>query len=1731
MNICRGNGRRSGLAAECAIWLLIVLLCLPAPALAATITINDTVDHRVMGNGDPDDNGNDNPPSFPNLSAPDNNTVIITYRGLVQGDVYGAYNTLSSPGQTEVKNNKVEFQDAETIGTTTYRATVTGDAYGAYILNTDGNTLALGNELVLNKSASVGVNAYGGYARSVAGEAVAAENKINAFMFGEAQGNMYGGYAFSTQSAATARENQVALGPEHDAADSWAAVFGGYALGKTSANATGNEVTARNASRMHGAVFGGYAQSENNALAQKNQLDFYSSSTTSDGILFFENVYGGYASGGNTQAIDNDVWIYGATSQADIYGGYAQGAGTAEAKNNEVTITGGVIEGNVYGGYAQGKASATASGNQVLLSTTTVKGAVFGGYAQGETSAQAIDNTVTVSGASKIGDLYGGFSTIDDDAYSDNTLNKNSSESTIGRVSNVQTVNFGYAGEANIGKLDVSHIGGATKDVILDVRNGDILFNGEIYGSGGLIKSGGDSLTFAGPVNYDGETLVSAGTLTFNSLLGDGNWSRSFKIETDATLNFNQTRDQTLGGTIGGTNGKFVKNGPGTLTMDGNTVEAATSVENGILHMKRSVFTNSVEVSGAVLSGSGRIQGDTSIRSSGDRDSSLVVDGSLTFGNDLALATSTNLVFNQDGQIRVQSDLNDSGADYAANLDALGFYVLAEYGRNATLNAGNGWIDDVHAVTVALNGVVLDANYNVVLKHYAGQKQIALIALPDGILPKFWSGSGAANWESANWAADYDPTAASAAWDDSGKSFVVFGAPGATPASVTLTEDHTVHGLAFVQDGYILDGPGRTLTLDPIVAGNPANIGVQNEGDTATINVALGGSNGLFKTGHGELVLGGPNTYTGDTTVASGGLTVTGSLGTGNVYAGNITSSGTLSFNQSDPQVLSGVISGAGSLVKQGAGSLTLANGLNRSAANAASAGDVTVGGGTLAIGGLGNFARNVEVNAGGTLGLTTGGTAALSAATLSFNGNGGLDITSATSDDLTVITTIGGVFGFNPANVTTGGGLGVDYGTLSAELANDNKDIKIGVALRWNMTDGSQHGTFTLTNASDSFTVGQALENKAANPPESWDGQTLTKKGLGTLILAAANTYTGNTDIQAGTLQIGNGGATGSIASPTVSVANGATLVFNRSDTMTYGGVISGAGSLLKQGAGVLTLSGENTYVGGTTIDEGILRLTNAGAAGTGGVDTAVDTALELAFAGTFNNGVTGGGGLNVDAGAGNTAVLAGTNTYAGMTTVKSGTLALGSDLAASSGLTLYSGTTFATNGHVHSLDNKTLTVWGEGSTYDGNLSARNATMNFITPGVITGSMLNVTGTANIDGSRVNLGVSGGYALSPGDTLSLLKAVGGLSGSVTQGDGAGILKVGATVVHDITLAATAGELTATVDGGRALEQAKSLSEGYLAGMGLTLHGADQVANQGLAAAVQAARNSAGSGAGGSAGGYGFGGFATTSGGSVRYNTGSYVDMHSLSVLTGLARGADLTPGRLTVGAFFEYGNGSYDTHNSFSNAASVDGDGSTRYLGGGVLGRMDFKETGPGRIYTEASARMGRLHNDYTSSDLRDSQGRIADYDSSSNYYGLHLGTGYVWNISETASLDLHAKYFWTRQEGDSTTLSTGESVRFKNMDSHRLRAGTRFAYNVNEYIAPYIGAAYEYEFDGRARATINGFSTDAPDLKGGTGIGELGFTVKPFADSGLSLDLAVQGYTGKHEGATGILQFKWEF
>ncbi len=192
----------------------------------------------------------------------------------------------------------------------------------------------------------------------------------------------------------------------------------------------------------------------------------------------------------------------------------------------------------------------------------------------------------------------------------------------------------------------------------------------------------------------------------------------------------------------------------------------------------------------------------------------------------------------------------------------------------------------------------------------------------------------------------------------------------------------------------------------------------------------------------------------------------------------------------------------------------------------------------------------------------------------------------------LTIIKTNNGVSNFNDAISVAGQTAANAFLTAYAYL--DGNDVKVETGLYWYSTDPARkaHGTFNIAGG-ETFTLGAELkDNSASANLGSWDGNSLTKEGDGTLVLTADNSYTGATTVNAGTLQIGNGGASGNIAGD---IVNHAAVVFNRGDDSAYGGEISGGGTLTKKGGGILTLSGTSDYSGATTITAGTLRLTGS--------------------------------------------------------------------------------------------------------------------------------------------------------------------------------------------------------------------------------------------------------------------------------------------------------------------------------------------------------------------------------------------------------------------------------------------------------------------------------------------------------------------------------------------------------
>lgn len=463
-------------------------------------------------------------------------------------------------------------------------------------------------------------------------------------------------------------------------------------------------------------------------------------------------------------------------------------------------------------------------------------------------------------------------------------------------------------------------------------------------------------------------------------------------------------------------------------------------------------------------------------------------------------------------------------------------------------------------------------------------------------------------------------------------------------------------------------------------------------------------------------------------------------------------------------------------------------------------------------------------------------------------------------------------------------------------------------------------------------------------------------------------------------------------------------------------------------------------------------------------------------------------------------------------------------------------------TSTSIDTWSGNTLVMNTSGVTVDYVTNFQN--FHFFVPGQADtqAALLTVTGTATIGGSTVRVGMSGDNpSLQAGDTVTLIDA-GTLSGTPANDSGLAIQGITRAYGFRITADNSEGKLLATVfrveepgddgDGGDnpLAPQLNSLGESRMAELGLLTQGQDLLEGRAIPQLRRLVPQACGPAA-----------FAVMGGNVLRYNTGSHVDVEGFNLITGLGWNMPLDQGEkggLLFGVFFEIGQGSYHTYNSFRNAPSIKGSGNAGYRGGGVLARYD---TAPlnfsglsGNLYLEASFRTGQADTHYRSSDFLTASGNDATFHSSAPYYGAHAGLGCIWNITEASSLDVYSKYLWTRQESDSVTIE-GDRITFDKVDSQRWRTGARFSHvfeaDSGPVFTPYIGAAYEHEFDGRSGAGGVGITFAAHDVRGDTGMGELGLSLAPSATSGLSLDLAVQGYTGKREGGGGSVQFKWEF
>lgn len=631
--------------------------------------------------------------------------------------------------------------------------------------------------------------------------------------------------------------------------------------------------------------------------------------------------------------------------------------------------------------------------------------------------------------------------------------------------------------------------------------------------------------------------------------------------------------------------------------------------------------------------------------------------------------------------------------------------------------------------------------------------------------------------------------------------------------TLTLTGNNTYTGLTTISAGALSIGNGGT---GGSVAGDILNnsILIFNRGISLAYSGIISGVGSLIKRGGSFVTLSGVNTFSGDVSVEAGILIFgnTNNIGTGNTInlsgGGTISPSASMTINRTfnlgtgnggisvgtgQTLTLPGLITGSGGIVKTGAGTLVMTGNNNFSGTSTISAGIFSLGDGVTSSGAYtlsGNFVNNASIRVNSPDNLTLGG-AISGTGTLVKQGAGTLTLSGTNSYSGTTTLSAGTLRIDNNANLGTGT-LAINNSTLNVTgTASFTRAVTIASAC-----------IFDVDSAA-SLILGGVVSSTGS----------LVKNGSGLLALAAANSYSGGTTINAGSLSIGNGGTTGSVVG---NIVNNANLIFNHSNNQTYSAIVSGSGSLTKQGAGTLTLSNSNTFSGDVAFNGGLVAVSNNNNLGVGttlsfdggGLQTTASltntrTITLNAGGGTFspNTGTTlnlpslisGTGGLT-KSGAG-ALVLTANNNYSGTTTISAGSLSLGNGVTASGAynfagdfvnnssliinrpddLTL-SGT-ISGSGTITKQSNNTLTLAGN-SSYSGQTIVSAGTLSISQDSNLgTGSLAinnsNLKTTGNVNSTRaVSITGTVNFDTDAGTGLVLGGVVSGTGALVKNGNG-----------------------------------------------------------------------------------------------------------------------------------------------------------------------------------------------------------------------------------------------------------------------------------------------------------------------------------------------------------------------
>ncbi len=719
-----------------------------------------------------------------------------------------------------------------------------------------------------------------------------------------------------------------------------------------------------------------------------------------------------------------------------------------------------------------------------------------------------------------------------------------------------------------------------------------------------------------------------------------------------------------------------------SLVFNGTTGDNYTATDNlgaGVFNFNNLTFGNVGNVT--VAQGSG-----TTLTQGGAATINLNNTGTLTFG--LALAEGGfGTTFSGAGSGTFSGVISGAGGLTQSGSGILTLSNINTYTGGTTVNSGTlklnsgGGAGAVRGVVTVNSGATLSLNVNNALGYSAGSQVTTLNinggtvsvtgALGDeGYLTSFNLTGGTLAYAGSNVNNGYQIAAGDAT------------APGITSNASATTS--TISGGVNIRSG----------NLGFNVAGGTTASGI----DLLVSGVISGATYGITKTGAGVMALTNANTYTGTTTISAGTLQLGSGGTTGTLAAGSaITDNSTFTINRSNAvtqgtDFSAAAITGTGGLTQAGAGNTTLNVTNTYTGATVINAGTLTLttfngGGGAL------SGTPTITVNSGGSLVLTNADTLGYTSGkeALFINSGGQVlnNATTASRDTLqNTLTMTGGILGGTSAgdgggafsfdaqsgntitatsdaagnaalinaskiqlqvanelfNVTRGAATPASDLIISSALNGNNGFTKTGAGILtlsganvYTGATGDSAGTLNLTGSltgSNISTSSAGIFTESAAGFIGGTGITFAQGSSGSSTLAGANTYTGTTTISAGTLQLGSGGTTGTLAAGSA-ITDNSTFTINRSNAVTQGtdfsaAAITGSGSLTQAGGSILTLNAANSYTGGTNVNSGTLNLTGSLGAG------AVTVASGARLTGAGNGASTGkiGGSLTVNGG-----------------------------------------------------------------------------------------------------------------------------------------------------------------------------------------------------------------------------------------------------------------------------------------------------------------------------------------------------------------------------------------------------------------------------------------------------------------------------------------------------------------